>query len=351
VRFRAGLSSSLQWTVSIADGDGNVVGGGTGTGTSVDWTWNAAAPLARYRWEISAGNARPAAGSLRAGTGTTALAIQELTATPDVVSPNGDGQADTAAVGFTLTASASVSVDVFDRAQNLVLALLTDQRLSAGKQSVLVDPTVLPDGSYTVAVRARGDDGSDVESVVPLTVSRLLGLVTAGPQLFSPNGDGRNDTLTVDYELTAPGDVQLVVSREGKWVATPFFGTLPAGHQSFVWDGTRSTGSLRDGAYAVRVQAANEATSAAFAVPFAVDTTPPRVRAVSLRPFVLDVSEPATLRIRVDGQLKRRTVRHPGRVRIRLERPLRRARVSAQDAAGNVSAPLVVSRKVEKPGQ
>jgi hypothetical protein len=99
------------------------------------------------------------------------------------------------------------------------------------------------------------------------------------------------------------------------------------------------------------VQAANEVTSGAFAVPFAVDTTPPRVRAVSLRPFVLDVSEPASLRIRVDGQLERRTVRRPGRIRVRLVHPLRRAVVSAQDAAGNLSAPLVVRRKVAKPGQ
>src|SRR5436309_7326010 len=60
VRFRAELSSSLQWAVSVADGDGNVVGSGSGTSSSVDWTWDASAPLATYRWEISAGSARPA---------------------------------------------------------------------------------------------------------------------------------------------------------------------------------------------------------------------------------------------------------------------------------------------------
>jgi methionine-rich copper-binding protein CopC len=353
VRFRAQLSASLSWSVSIADGDGNVVGSESGSGGSVDWTWNASVPLATYRWEISAGSARPATGSLKAGTGVTTgpLAVEGLAASPATVSPNGDGQADTATVGFTLTAPAAVSVDVFDAAQNDVLPVLADQRLAAGKQAVVVDPGTLADGSYAIAVRAHGDDGSDVESVISFTVSRLLGLVAASPPLFSPNGDGRNDSLTVTYSLTGPANVQVAITRDGKWVATPLVAAQQPGPQTLTWDGSRSGGPLRDGAYAVTLSATNEIGAASFSIPFTVDVTPPRTQLVSRRPFVLSVSEPVTLIARIDGRVVRRKVRHASRIRIRLERPFRRAVVTAVDAAGNASSPLVVRQKVKKPAQ
>jgi hypothetical protein len=290
---------------------------------------------------------------LKAGTGgtTAPLAIEALAAAPASVSPNGDGQADTTTVGFTLTAAASVDLDVFDTAQNDVLPVLADQRFAAGKQSVAIDPAPLADGSYTIVVRARGDGGSDVESVIPFTVSRLLGLVAAIPPLFSPNGDGRNDTLTVTYALTAPANVQVTIARDGKWVATPLVAVQQAGPQTLTWDGSRSGGTLRDGAYTVTVTAANEIGATSFSIPFTVDTTPPRVQLVSRKPFVLSLSEPVTLTARIDGRVVRKKVRHASRIRIPLERPFRRAVVTAVDAAGNASTSLVVRQKAKKPAQ
>jgi flagellar hook assembly protein FlgD len=354
VRFRARLSSSLQWTVSIADGDGNVVAGGRGTGTDVDWTWDAAAPQARYRWQISAGKARPAMGPLRAGIGTApaSLAVQGLRATPSVISPNGDGQADTSLLAFTLTAPAYVSVDVFDAEQNAVLSVLSDQRLLAGKQTVLVDGSTLADGSYTVSVSAVGDDGSEVATFVPLSVSRVLGVVSAAPFVFSPNGDGRRDTLRVDYDLAAPADVRIQVLRDGAPVATLLTASLPQGHQRFVWDGTTSGARVRDGAYTVAVEATAEAGPVAFSAPFTVDTTAPVVRVLSLRPLRLAVSEPAVLKLRVDGVFIRREVKRARTLRIPLARPLRRLQVTAWDDAGNASEPVVaVAPKARKPRQ
>jgi N-acetylmuramoyl-L-alanine amidase/FlgD Ig-like domain len=353
VRFRARLSTSLSWAVSISDADGLAVADATGTGPTVDWTWSAQAPPATYRWSITAGSARPATGSVRAGTGSTgaALAIQSLAATPSAISPNGDGQADLASVTFTLTAPATVSVDVYDGAENDVLQVLTESPLAAGRQTVLVDGSPLVDGSYTIVVRARGPDGAEVESVVPLTVSRLLGLVTASPHLLSPNGDGRRDRLQIGFELTAPADVRVRVLRNGSWVATLLTAALQAGHQSLVWDGTRSSGTLRDGEYDVVADAMSEAGTASFALPFTVDTTAPAVRLVSRRPLELAVSEPAILKLTIDGTVVRREVKHAGTVRIRWGQPFRRLSVVAWDEAGNVSAPLrVLSPRGSKSG-
>jgi hypothetical protein len=346
VRFRARLSTSLHWEVTVADVNGAVVAGGSGTGTAVDWTWDVAAPPARYSWEISAGRARPATGTLRAGTGGAALELQNLVASPAAVSPNGDGQGDTALVGFTLTAPANVSVDVYDVGQNLVLPVLADLRLLAGKQTVLVDPSTLADGTYTVAVRARGDDGGEVESVAQFSVSRLLSLVSATPSVFSPNGDGRRDRLAVEFDLTAPAAVRILVRREGRWVATPLDESLQPGHQRLAWDGTRSGGQLHDGSYEVTVEASNEVSTTFFSLEFAVDITAPRLRVVSTRPLELGVSEPAVLKLSVDGRALKRVVRHAGTVRIRLERPLHRARIVAWDEAGNASPPALVVRKI-----
>jgi N-acetylmuramoyl-L-alanine amidase/FlgD Ig-like domain len=342
VRFRARLSTTLSWEVSISDADGLAVADATGTGSTIDWTWSAQAPPATYRWSITAGAARPAIGSVRAGTGSTgaALAIQSLAATPSSISPNGDGQADVASVTFTLTTPATVSVDVYDGTENDVLPVLTESPLAAGRQTVLVDGSTLVDGSYTIVVRARGPDGAAVESVVPLTVSRLLGLATASPSLLSPNGDGRSDRVQISFELTAPADVRVRVLRNGSWVATLLAAALQAGHQSLVWDGTRSSGTLRDGKYDVVIEATDEAGTASFALPIVVDTTAPSVRLVSRRPLELAVSEPAILKLTIDGVVVRREVRHAGTIRIRWGRPFRRLTVVAWDAAGNVSTPL-----------
>jgi hypothetical protein len=191
-----------------------------------------------------------------------------------------------------------------------------------------------------------------VENVVPLSVSRLLGLVSAGPSLVSPNGDGRRDRLTVSFGLSAAANVRVRMLRDGRWVATPLSGLLQAGPQTVTWDGTRSEGRLRDGSYEVVVEATNEVSAASYAVPFAVDTTPPAIRVVSVRPLRLEVSEPAIVKLTVDGVPLRRRVRHAGRIQIRLQRPLRRARIVAWDEAGNVSVPLLVAQQlVKKPGQ
>ncbi len=126
VRFRARISTALSWTVTVTS-NGTEVARGTGTGASVDWTWDAAAaPPARYRWSIAAGSARPATGSVRAGLSATELAIAEATAVPDGITPNGDGQADSALLAFSLTTAANVSVEVSD-ATGVVLATVLDR--------------------------------------------------------------------------------------------------------------------------------------------------------------------------------------------------------------------------------
>jgi flagellar hook assembly protein FlgD len=346
VRFRARVSKALPWSVSVADGDGTVVASGTGTGPSIDWTWDPRTlPVARYQWTVSAGAARPATGSLRAGGATVALAIEDAVASPAGVSPNGDGQADVSLVTFRLSVPALVTIDVVDSAGSVVATVLADAALPAGAQSATIDATTLPDGGYTVVVRARASNGAQVETVVPLVVSRVLGLVSAAPAVISPNGDGRNDVFTIGFDLIAPAQVTVRVTREGRWVATPFAASLEAGPQSVTWDGTRSDGRLRDGSYDAVVEAETESGAISFSAPFAVDTIAPHVRIVSLQPLEIRVSEAAVLTVRVNGAVRRREVRRPAAVRIPWPGVVRKVRVVALDAAGNASVPVVARAK------
>jgi hypothetical protein len=342
VRLRARLSRSLPWNVVIERG-GMEVARGSGSGQIVDWTWDAAgAETASYTWSISAGSARPAAGTIRAGLDTTELAVSEATASPTGITPNGDGQADSATLEFTLSRPANVTVEVVS-GDGLALATVVDRVwTSAGQQTATVTGDGLPDGTYEIVVRARTAASSEVVQSVPLIVSRTLGLVLVGPEVFSPNGDGRRDRAFVEFTTTAPATATVRILRAGRWVATPLVGQAVApGVQRVVWDGARSDGQLSDGELEARVEVTDGNGTVAYAVPFSSDTTPPRPRLLSGRSLRIAVDEPALLKVWVNGTQVKREARRAGIVLVRWNERVRRVRVVAWDTAGNVSNAVV----------
>jgi hypothetical protein len=346
VRVRARLSQALSWTTTIASPAGAELARGTGTGTAVDWTWDSAGAAAgAYRWTISAGTARPAVGTLRAGGGALPLAIEALTAEPEAISPNGDGQADATTLTYRISASANVSVAVTDAIGGVLATVVDRVWTGAGQHTVSLDGAVLADGTYNVVVTARAPSGFLVQRVIPFSVNRTLGLVAAAPLAFSPNADGRKDRLTLTFALTAPADVRIRIEREGRWVASPLLASFPVGTQRFVWDGMRTTGLVRDGEYTAVVEATAGVGPIAFGVPFLADSTAPLVRVLPGRGVKVEVSEPAMLTLVVDGRSLKREVKRAGVVRIPWSGPARRVRVVAWDAAGNSSAPVVRIRR------
>jgi len=352
VRFRARLSSSQSWTVVIQDAAKVEVARGTGTGVRVDWTWDSTlARPGRYTWTTAAGSARPATGPLRIAGSTAPLEV-EITADVPPITPNGDGQGDTAVVTYRLSASANVTVELTDLSGTLLATVVDRVWTLAGEHSATVDGAALPDGLYTVAVRARTAAGVQAEQLVPLGVSRTLGLVSVTPELFSPNADGRNDSLELAFSLTVPAEVRIRILRDGRWVASPHVASYPAGAHRFAWNGMRVTGKLRDGAYSAVVEASDAALgSISAAALFASDTTAPRVRILSTRGIQIGVSEPATLFLRIDGARRERVVRRAGVVRILWPGAAKRVRVVARDAAGNTSQPVIRVRRIPEVGE
>jgi hypothetical protein len=342
IRFRARLSQPQPWDVTITTAAGAEVARGTGSGTAVDWTWESGAtPAGSYRWTVNAGSARPATGILRAGGGTATLAIESASTAPETITPNGDGQADTATLTYRISAAANVTVEVTDAVGGLVATVVDRVWTQAGEHTVTIDGATLADGEYNVVITARTQAGASVQQLVPLRVSRMLGLVAVAPAAFSPNADGRKDSLALSFTLATPADVVVRIERDGRWVATPLAATYPAGNQRFVWNGARSAGMLRDGSYTAVVEATDEAGSVSFGVPFVSDTTAPRVRILPEKRLTVEVSEPAVLTFVIDGKSLRREVAKAGRVRVPWSGPAARVRVVAWDAAGNSSGPVM----------
>ena len=347
-RFRARLSSTLPWTVAVADGSGIEVARGTGTGASIDWSWDASAAVAgRYTWTMGAGTARPATGTLRIG-GAESPAIEDVAAEPESISPNGDGQADTSTVSYRLTSPMNMTVEVRDAIGGVVATLVDRVWTQAGTHTVVVDGAGLPDGRYSVVLTGRTASGLELQRIVPLTVSRTLGLVTVSPAVFSPNGDGRRDVLRLTFSLSVPADVRVRILRDGRWVATPLASSLPPGRQRLTWDGMRASGPVRDGVYSVVVEARDTLGATSVAAAFASDSTPPRVRILPGSPLRVEVSEPAALTLRVDGSVIRQEAGRAGIVRIRWRGAAARVRAVAWDEAGNRSE---LALRVAQPGK
>jgi hypothetical protein len=342
VRFTARLSTALPWTVTVTDSAGNRIAAGSGTGATVDWTWDATAAPQGYSYSIDAGpTVLPARGTF--GARPAALAITGATADPAVVSPNADGFDDTGEVTFKLSAPATVTATVVDAGGATVATVGTGSR-PAGTARFSFAADNLGDGAYTLVLRARGSTGGDVTARVPLTVNRTLGYVAASLPVFSPNGDGRLDSVDFGYLLVKPAEVRVRVLRNGKWVANVSRSQVAGGAQTVTWDGKKPYGPLRDGDYQVEITAKNELGSVSQRSPFAVDTTVPAVRLFSVRPLRVRVLEPVRLTINLNGRWTTIDRRRPGLVPIPAT-TVRTLRVVARDAAGNASRPLTYRRR------
>jgi len=332
VRFRARLSEPLPWTVAVADTTGVVVANGIGTSQDIDWTWDAATTApGSYSWTIAAGDkVLPASGTI--GAKPVALVITSATALPRTITPNGDGQTDFSQISYTLTAPATVTATLRGP-DGQDLSVLFSQARRPGKQSFRFTAAGLADGRYEIVLSAS-DGHTTVTSVVPLLVDWTVRGFAGSPLAVSPNGDGIRDELTFAFELAQAASVKLEIAQAGKTLTSIYGADLVPGAQTVSWNPT----GLKDGKYAGVLTATNDVGTVTHAALFRIDTVAPNLRALSFRSMRFRVSEPATIRLTLNGKLVSRTVRagvfsfHAPRVRS--------VRIVAQDVAGNVSRTL-----------
>ncbi|CAN5243421.1 hypothetical protein BH18ACT12_BH18ACT12_21660 [soil metagenome] len=332
VQFQGHLTEVLPWTVTVTDAAGSLVASGAGTSQDIDWTWDAATvPPGLYSWTMGAGDV------VRAATGTVGarpvpLTVRAVNAVPKTVTPNGDGQTDASVISYTLSAPATVTATLRAPDGRLLAVLFTQQR-QPGKQSFRFTAAGVADGRYEIVLSAT-DGKAMVTVVVPVRVDRTVRRFAATPVAVSPNGDGVLDDLTFNFELTRAANIRLDIARSGTTLASVYSADLRPGVQSVGWNGA----DLKDGKYAALLTATNDIGRVTHTAVFRVDRAAPRLRAISFRRLQFTVSEAATIRLTVNGKRIVRTMR-AGAFSFRVS-GVRRVRIDARDAAGNVSRML-----------
>jgi len=285
VRITGRLSTALPWTVTITDSGGGTVASGGGAGTSVNWTWDASStPFGTFFFTVAAGpDVRPWTDAV---PGPPPLDVTRVKVLPAVVTPNGDGIAETTTISFSLSIGADVTVDVLDAGGSIVRHLASSRAFPAGPSTLIWDSrngtgALVSDARYTVRISATSPGQSDSASRT-VTVDRTLGYLTVEPRSFSPNGDGRLDSTTIGFELANAASVRVQMLRGTTLVRTLSSEALAAGSQTLGWNGKTAAGlRVSDGLYTARVQATTSLGMRTLRRSVRVDTKRPVVRILS----------------------------------------------------------------------
>jgi hypothetical protein len=144
--------------------------------------------------------------------------LYDVSVRPGVITPNADGFEDVTRIAYRLSRSANLSIYLVDESGKRHY-FREDKRRSTGNYNVdfggVVDGSMLPDGTYTWVIEAVSDKGDVVRKEGSLVIQdadterpELRGF-SVYPQVFTPNQDGKNDRVTINYYLTKQADVSV----------------------------------------------------------------------------------------------------------------------------------------------
>ncbi len=251
-----GVSVSADWRVAVRAAGGQTIASWSGQGTSATITWSGTAggervPDGVYTAELTAtpSGGEPAAASVQITVDTVAPRLSGASST-GTFSPNGDGQAESAAVAYTPAEACAVRVGILDARGDAVRWLHGWRSHEARSYSVAWDGRITsggglvaaPDGQYRFNVERRDDAGNIARQGVQISVDRTVGFPDAVPVTFSPDGNGVRDTTTLTFRLTRKATVTVRVLLDAGVVRTLSLGALAPGAHSATWDGRVGSG-------------------------------------------------------------------------------------------------------------
>jgi exopolysaccharide biosynthesis protein len=197
---------------------------------------------------------------------------------PAVLSPNGDGVDETAALAYKLVRPSSVTATLTGPDG---VPLVLDQTLEGEVRQpgtypftwTGVDPVTgaaSPEGRWTWTVTATDDLGRASTATRTFSLNGTLAAVKVRPPVvrLPPRGT----TVTVSFTLSEPANAALrVESATGVILRTIKRPALAAGTQSISWDGRLPKGTLvHSGRYVAHVFVTNPVGTAELAQPFVV---------------------------------------------------------------------------------
>jgi hypothetical protein len=284
------FSESVDWTLTVANASGEVQLQQAGTGSALQVIWNPLAsgqsvPDGIYTVTVSAvdawQNRRPdTRGTISVDTNASQLvALSPAPTTISSFSPNGDGYRDTVALTATTSEPGSVAVGVRDAVGTI---LRTWTVASSGVPTIVTwdgrvaGGSLAPDGRYVLTIApvdAGGNVGTGQERSVSLVTA--LSRVASSASVFYPQDlDRLAPTTTLSFSLARPMTVTWTLRNAATKVLDTHLAAvaLPAGPQTWVFDGRRSDGTmLPPGHYLSYVVAADGTLVVAQSVAFEAD--------------------------------------------------------------------------------
>src|SRR4051794_14366517 len=133
--------------------------------------------------------------------------VLRFAATPNSISPNGDGVRDDTIVGFDLSERAKVSFFIVDSEAREVRRLVGDRTLAGDTKYRYVwngrddEGRRVPDGKYQLRV-VRRDEGRVINSIKTVRVDTKkprVRLTSAGPGVIAPGNPGQDPQVRIRY--------------------------------------------------------------------------------------------------------------------------------------------------------
>ena len=178
-----------------------------------------------------------------------------------VFSPVCECARDVSVISFRLRKRATITVDMLDSSGEPVRTLVRKRREQRGRVSYTWDGRddagrVVPEGLYRPRVQLE-EHGRTIVLPNPIrvdTTAPTVTLVRVFPRVFSPDGDGRNDRVTAEFEIDEPARAMMLVDGRRR-VLSRFRAT----EGRLVWFGRVDGRPVRPGTYEIRLRAFDRA--------------------------------------------------------------------------------------------
>ncbi|MEX2444003.1 MAG: OmpA family protein [Alkalispirochaeta sp.] len=273
--FQRRSSVEDEWVGELLDSASTVRHRWTWSGAALDVVWDGTddtgtiLPSGTYTYRVSstdrAGN--PATYNVPDIILDTVPRAISVSVDKRIFSPNGDGVQDTLSISVDGTSRDTVSRALLSIVE-ITGDTVRDLRLTAGTSVATFDGadnngTVLPDGQYHAVLLVEyrnGDEVSTASPVFELDTTPPVVAVSTDYRLFSPDGDGRRDAITIRQSSSFDIDglsVGEIVGNGGTVIRRYEWEGAAA---DIVWDGTDTAGALApNGTYLYRVESYDSA--------------------------------------------------------------------------------------------